>query len=201
MFYLVTRRRKTKIIWSFSFVQFEKTNYNCTQWHCSNYASSLISVENLSFFNGLYDKAWARLSPYIFGICIGYVIHKIETRLEISIGMMMCGEYELLLHALEKFHHTILHYSIEFAMTGFSFSGWTACTLLLIALIFSKSLITLTTNAIFSTIMHMTWSIIILWIIIASISKHRGTISFRMLQANLLNTKPLRSLFCVYCFH
>lgn len=57
----------------------------------------------------------------------------------------------------------------------FCLSGWTACILLLIALIFSKSLITLTTNAIFSTIIHMTWSIIILWIIIASISKHRGT--------------------------
>lgn len=62
-------------------------------WSILNHISSLISAENLSFFNGLYDKPWARLSPYIFGICIGYVIHKIETRLEISIGMMVCGMY------------------------------------------------------------------------------------------------------------
>lgn len=52
---------------------------------------SLISEENLTFFNGLYDKPWTRLSPYIFGICIGYIIHKIETKLEISIEMMACG--------------------------------------------------------------------------------------------------------------
>lgn len=52
---------------------------------------SLISEESLTFFNGLYEKPWTRLSPYIFGICIGYVIHKIDTKLEISIGMMTCG--------------------------------------------------------------------------------------------------------------
>lgn len=56
-------------------------------------------------------------------------------------------------------------------------SGWISCLLLVVALIFSKSFISLTTNAIFSTIIHMTWSIIILWIIIASISKHRGNLN------------------------
>lgn len=56
-------------------------------------------------------------------------------------------------------------------------SGWISCLLLVVALIFSKSLISLTTNAIFSSIIHMTWSIIILWIIIASISKHRGNLN------------------------
>lgn len=61
------------------------TNTNCL---CN---FSLISEESISFFNGLYDKPWTRLSPYIFGICIGYVIHKIDTKLEISIGMMSCG--------------------------------------------------------------------------------------------------------------
>lgn len=55
------------------------------------------------------------------------------------------------------------------------FIGWISCLLLVVALIFSKSLISITTNAMFSTIIHMTWSVIILWVIVASISKHRGT--------------------------
>ncbi|XP_031626081.1 uncharacterized protein LOC116342557 [Contarinia nasturtii] len=126
-------------------------------------SSSLISEESLTFFNGFFFQPWTRLSPYIFGICIGYVIHKIDRKLEISIGMMSCG--------------------------------WISCFLLVIALIFSKSLISLTTNAIFSTIVHMTWSIIILWIIIASISKHRGLIGHLLTSQYLLPLNKMTNSF------
>lgn len=53
---------------------------------------SLIFNENLVFFNGLYDQPWARLSPYIFGICIGYLLRKIDTKLQISLTLMICGK-------------------------------------------------------------------------------------------------------------
>lgn len=74
-----------------------------------------------------------------------------------------------------KIANHILRSTTNLILNIFLFAlGWISCLLLVVALIFSKSLISLTTNAIFSTIIHMTWSIIILWIIIASISKHRG---------------------------
>ncbi|XP_055303582.1 nose resistant to fluoxetine protein 6-like [Sitodiplosis mosellana] len=126
-------------------------------------SSSLIAEESLTFFNGLYDKPWTRLSPYIFGICIGFIIYKIDTKLEISIGMMSCG--------------------------------WISCLLLVVALIFSKSLISITTNAMFSTIIHMTWSVIILWIIVASISKHRGLIGHILTSKYLMPLDKMTNCF------
>lgn len=91
----------------------------------------------------------------------------------VSKNGLQCTRYSQNTLELDMTHWNNVECSIYFCL-----SGWTACILLLIALIFSKSLITLTTNAIFSTILHMTWSIIILWIVIASISKHRGAIRF-----------------------
>lgn len=52
---------------------------------------SLIVNESLAFFNGLYEKPWARLSPYILGICIGFILHKIDGKIEVSIITMSCG--------------------------------------------------------------------------------------------------------------
>lgn len=49
--------------------------------------------ENLAFFNGFYDQPWSRLSPYIFGICVGYFLRKIESKLEINSTMIACGMY------------------------------------------------------------------------------------------------------------
>lgn len=84
---------------------------------------------------------------------------------------MSCGKLSLNIIYNQAIFNFLL-YSMNFIL------GWISCFLLVMALIFSKSLITLATNAIYTTIIHMTWSIIILWIIIASISKHRGNIYF-----------------------
>lgn len=57
------------------------------------------------------------------------------------------------------------------------FTGWIACSFLLVALTFSKAFVPLSSHwmeAILSTINHTIWSIILVWIIVASLSKHRG---------------------------
>lgn len=151
----------------------------------------MIFNENLVFFNGLYEQPWARLSPYIFGICIGYVLRKIDRKLQISLTLMICGtqifwkiqfnntfpivgiEISIILLILLSF--LLLFSFIQFCL------GWIACLFLVIALIFSKTFIQLpstSTNALFSMLMHIIWSAIVLWIIIASISKHRGKYCF-----------------------
>lgn len=56
---------------------------------------SLEFDEHLSFYNGLYDQPWARLSPYFFGICMGYILHKTDEKLDINIVIVTCGEFVL----------------------------------------------------------------------------------------------------------
>lgn len=54
-------------------------------------------------------------------------------------------------------------------------AGWIACGFLIIALILSKlSGTSSSSSATFSTMTYAMWSLIVLWLIIASISKHRG---------------------------
>lgn len=53
---------------------------------------SLSLDENLAFFNGFYDQPWSRLSPYIFGIFVGYFLRKTETKLDISSMKIVCGK-------------------------------------------------------------------------------------------------------------
>lgn len=53
---------------------------------------SLMFDEQLAFYNSLYDQPWARLSPYFFGICMGYILHKTEEKLEINIIVVTCGK-------------------------------------------------------------------------------------------------------------
>lgn len=56
-------------------------------------------------------------------------------------------------------------------------AGWMACSFLLVALIFSKAFVPLSSHwmdAILGTINHTIWSMILVWILVASQSKHRG---------------------------
>lgn len=48
--------------------------------------------EQLAFYNNLYDQPWARLSPYFFGIFMGYILHQAEEKLEMNILIMTCGK-------------------------------------------------------------------------------------------------------------
>lgn len=60
-------------------------------------------------------------------------------------------------------------------------TGWIACSFLLVALVFSKAFVPLSSHwmeALLSTINHTIWSMILVWIIVASLSKHRGMNSF-----------------------
>lgn len=53
---------------------------------------SLTQNEQLALYNGLHDQPWARLSPYFFGICMGYILHKTKEKLDINIVVMTCGK-------------------------------------------------------------------------------------------------------------
>lgn len=65
------------------------------QWAACAVAAAFASLEfdeHLAFYNGLYDQPWARLSPYFFGICMGYILHKTDEKLDINIVIVTCGE-------------------------------------------------------------------------------------------------------------
>lgn len=67
------------------------------QWAAAAFAS-LEFDEHLAFYNGLYDQPWARLSPYFFGICMGYILHKTKEKLDINIVIVTCGECSSISH-------------------------------------------------------------------------------------------------------
>lgn len=51
--------------------------------------------EHLAFYNGFYDQPWGRLSPYLFGICMGYILHKTEEKFDINIVIITCGRWHI----------------------------------------------------------------------------------------------------------
>lgn len=153
---------------------------------CLPYSLSL--EENLAFFNGFYDQPWSRLSPYIFGILVGYFLRKIDTKLDISSTKIICGElsnqYDLalpdnvtLLKSIFPLFFIHRHIALERAVRICSFPGWIACCISSAVLIFSKSLFEMPSTSmqsVFALLVHIIWAVVILWIIIASISKHSG---------------------------
>lgn len=122
--------------------------------------SSLIANENLAFFNGLYEKPWARLTPYIFGICCGYFLHRIDGKIDVSLVVMSCGRLINVIFECSKLIRGLV-----------DLSGWITCSFLVIALILSKVAASSTT---ISTFTYAMLSLVIIWLILASISKHRG---------------------------
>lgn len=142
--------------------------------------NSLIVHENLAFFNGLYEKPWARISPYIVGICVGYVLHRISGKIEISLIVMGCGMF------MVYFFQILSNWLFEFCSKChpriWFLVGWIACSFLMIALVLSKLSGTSSSSSVtFSTMSYAMWSLIVLWLIIASISKHRGLDRFMLL--------------------
>lgn len=148
--------------------------------------------ENLAFFNGFYDQPWSRLSPYIFGILVGYFLRKIDTKLDISSTKIICGElsnqYDLFsrpcisIKSIFPLFFIYRHIMLERAVRICSFPGWIACCISSVVLIFSKSLFEMPSTSMqsmFALLVHTIWAVVILWIIIASISKHSGAYKMR----------------------
>lgn len=53
---------------------------------------SLLLEEHLASFNGVYEQPWTRISPYFFGICLGYILHKTDDKLKINVVTLTCGK-------------------------------------------------------------------------------------------------------------
>lgn len=112
------------------------------------YCDSLLLDEHLAAFNGVYEQPWTRISPYFFGICLGYILHKADDKLKINWVTLTCG--------------------------------WIACLFLFAAILFSKTVIEFSNrwmNATMSVAHHTIWSMILFWIILASITQYRGDTS------------------------
>lgn len=106
---------------------------------------SLLLEEHLAAFNSVYEQPWTRISPYFFGICLGYILHKTDDKLKINWLTLTCG--------------------------------WIACLFLLAAILLRKTVVEFSNhwiNATLSVANHTIWSMILFWIILASITQYRG---------------------------
>lgn len=65
----------------------------------------ILSVESESFlnvaaeyekeligFNGVYDQPWTRISPYLLGLCLGYILHRTKRQLKMHIIVVVLGK-------------------------------------------------------------------------------------------------------------
>lgn len=57
------------------------------------FINSLLLEEHLASFNGVYEQPWTRISPYFFGICLGYILHKTDDKLKINVITIVCGKF------------------------------------------------------------------------------------------------------------
>lgn len=48
--------------------------------------------QELVQFNGVYDQPWTRVSPYLLGICLGYILHRSKHAVRMHIGVVGVGE-------------------------------------------------------------------------------------------------------------
>lgn len=123
----------------------------------------------------MYEQPWTRISPYFFGISLGYILHKTEDKLRINLITLICGSVSFL-HFIEcsRLLSSLCPYLLY---TLFFFLGWIACLFLFTAILFSKTVIKFSNQwveATLSVATHTIWSMILFWIILASISLHRG---------------------------
>lgn len=58
----------------------------------------------LTAFNGVYDQPWTRISPYLLGLCLGYILHRTKRALRMNIVIVVLGEHRKpdVEHSLDK---------------------------------------------------------------------------------------------------
>lgn len=58
------------------------------------YLNFSITYENeLAEFNGVYDQPWIRISSYLLGMGLGYIMHKSKEQINMNRFVIICGKY------------------------------------------------------------------------------------------------------------
>ncbi|XP_037917555.1 uncharacterized protein LOC119655646 [Hermetia illucens] len=100
----------------------------------------------LMAFYLIFDKIWVRIPPYLLGMCLGYTLYKAGGKFEMNIFVIVFG--------------------------------WIACVLILAGFGYGFHTVEFRVNpwvrAIISTLGHTIWSMVLFWIVLASISQYGG---------------------------
>lgn len=55
--------------------------------------ATAVYERQLIAFNGLYDQPWTRISPYLLGLCLGYILHRSKCAFRMHISVVVLGKY------------------------------------------------------------------------------------------------------------
>lgn len=53
--------------------------------------------KELAEFNLVFDNICLRMSPYIMGICVGYILQRTQSSLKMNFVVLVCGNYACIL--------------------------------------------------------------------------------------------------------
>ncbi|XP_036227869.2 nose resistant to fluoxetine protein 6 [Bactrocera oleae] len=97
--------------------------------------------KELAEFNLVFDNICLRMSPYIMGICVGYILQRTQSSLKMNFVVLVCGWLTYLLMAgLFVFGYK---YGYEKLLPNLSYGRWCHATLF--------------------TISHAMWSLMLFW--------------------------------------
>lgn len=146
----------------------------CSTLFISSIASSIIlemdpfphrsrtPEQELIEINLIFEKVLERISPYLLGNCMGYVLYKTKGIFDMNVFVVILGRF------LSVFYNQIF--------VILYFKGWIACILMGSGFIFGYEIIIFEKNqwirATILTLSHTIWSMILFWIILASISRY-----------------------------
>ncbi|CAG9863934.1 unnamed protein product [Phyllotreta striolata] len=103
--------------------------------------------EPFALFDQLYDKPWLRIGPYLVGICAGYFLFKMDSKIKMSRGTNALGWF-LALGCL-----SVLVYGL------------------------GRNGLTVPTSAFYAAFGHSAWGLAIAWITVACCSGHGGPLN------------------------
>lgn len=111
--------------------------------------------------NLIFEKVLERISPYLLGNCMGYVLYKTKGKFDMNVFIVVLGLFLFLKLFLLSYRFIL---------------GWIACILMGAGFIFGYDIILFEKNqwirATILTLSHTIWSMILFWIILASISRY-----------------------------